>query len=61
MKTDPVCGRDLDPLQGAYLSEYNRELFFFCSRDCKRAFDLEPERYLALDEPRRTERRRYPY
>lgn len=47
MVKDPVCGMDVDPKTAAGKSEYKGETYYFCSNGCKRAFDKEPEKYLA--------------
>jgi membrane fusion protein, copper/silver efflux system len=46
---DPVCGIRLgeDVVRGlTHKTSYQGKLYFFCSEDCKRAFDLDPERYV---------------
>ncbi len=52
MKTvhDPVCHMDIDPANAAATSEYKGKTYYFCSPGCKRAFDKEPEKYLAAEE-----------
>jgi Cu+-exporting ATPase len=42
---DPVCGKELQPTTAA--STLNREgkTFYFCSPECRTAFDAEPEKY----------------
>ena len=47
MVKDPVCGMDVDPKTAAGKSEYKGQTYYFCSNGCKRAFDKEPEKYLA--------------
>lgn len=47
MVKDPVCGMDIDPKTAAGKSEFKGQTYYFCSNGCKRAFDKEPERYLA--------------
>ena len=45
---DPVCGVHLgeDVVRGlAYKTPYKGKLYYFCSDECKREFDLNPERY----------------
>ena len=44
---DPVCGMDIDPASAAGTSEYKGQTYYFCSLGCKKAFDKEPEKYLA--------------
>ena len=46
---DPVCGADLK--QGGLRSSfpkttYQGKIYYFCSDQCKKEFDKDPERYL---------------
>ena len=43
---DPVCGMELTPANAAATSEYDGQTYYFCSLDCKKSFDKEPEKYL---------------
>jgi YHS domain-containing protein len=45
MEKDPVCGMDVDPQSAEYTSDYRGKTYYFCSFDCKRQFDLEPEAF----------------
>ena len=45
--TDPVCGMWVDPQTAARTSEYEGQTYYFCSPACKKAFEAEPEWYLA--------------
>ena len=47
MTKDPVCGMEVEPTRAAATSEYRGETIYFCAPGCKRAFDQDPERYLA--------------
>ena len=47
---DPVCHMDIDPVTAAGTSEYKGQTYYFCSPGCKRAFDKDPEKYLAASE-----------
>ena len=42
---DPVCGMDVEPDQAAGKSEFNGTAYYFCSQQCKQAFDRSPEQY----------------
>jgi YHS domain-containing protein len=44
---DPVCHMDVEPATAAAKSEYGGQTYYFCSPACKRAFDQNPEKYLA--------------
>lgn len=46
MAKDPVCGMDVDPKTAAGQSEYQGQMYYFCSVGCKKAFDKEPARYV---------------
>jgi Cu+-exporting ATPase len=36
---------DIDPATAAGTSEYNGQIYYFCSLGCKKAFDKEPGKY----------------
>lgn len=46
MGLDPVCGMEVNPASAEAYSEYGGQTFYFCSRQCKEAFDRNPERYV---------------
>ena len=43
---DPVCGMEIDPASAAGKSEYKGKPYFFCSEQCKKTFDADPEAVL---------------
>ena len=43
-RTDPVCGMQVDD-SSPEKSEFEGEEYSFCSNECRRKFDREPERY----------------
>jgi RND family efflux transporter MFP subunit len=46
--TDPVCGMAVDTKKAAAAglrADYKGTTYFFCSEDCKKAFDQEPAKY----------------
>jgi YHS domain-containing protein len=47
---DSVCGMDVDPKTAAGSSEYKGQTYYFCSVGCKKAFDKEPQKYVASGE-----------
>ena len=47
MVTDPVCGMKVDEKKAAATSEYKGKEYYFCAVGCKKAFDKDPEKYLA--------------
>ena len=48
MAKDPVCGMDVDEKSAQHKSDYQGLTYFFCAPGCKRAFEAEPAKYLAL-------------
>jgi YHS domain-containing protein len=42
---DPVCGMEIDKETCKLVSTYKDKNYRFCSADCKKAFELEPEKY----------------
>jgi P-type Cu+ transporter len=49
LATDPVCGMQIDARKAKSHSDYEGSRYYFCSEDCKRRFDLDPETYLASE------------
>jgi len=47
MARDPVCGMEVDERAPAATSEYKGKTYYFCAPGCKKAFDADPEKYLA--------------
>ena len=43
---DVVCGMDIDPADAAGTSDYEGQIYYFCSAGCKRAFDQDPASYV---------------
>lgn len=54
MQKDLVCGMDVDPETAAGKSEFQGETYYFCSQGCKKAFDKEPEKYIAQSKENHT-------
>ena len=48
---DPICQMDVntDSPPGGQ-SEYQGTTYYFCAPGCKRAFDLDPEKYLSAED-----------
>ena len=53
MGLDPVCKMEVNPASAEAQSEYEGQTFYFCSQECKRKFDANPEQY--IDETDRAE------
>ncbi len=47
MAKGPVCGMDVDEKKTAATSIYKGQIYYFCAKGCKNAFDKEPEKYLS--------------
>jgi len=43
---DPVCSMPVDNAKCTFISNYNGKQYTFCTEDCKKAFDIDPEKYL---------------
>ena len=50
MKRDPVCDMEVDERSAAAKSQYKGDTYYFCSDECKRRFDADPERYVSRSE-----------
>ena len=50
MAIDPVCHMTVEESQAAATSEYQGKKYYFCAAGCKKAFDQDPEKYLAEEE-----------
>jgi len=46
MGLDPVCKMEVNPASAEAQSEYEGQGFYFCSVECKRKFDADPQRYI---------------
>lgn len=47
---DPVCGMEVTYETAQARSEYDGQTYYFCSLDCKEAFDRSPETYVGEGE-----------
>ena len=43
---DPVCGMKVKPGKRRLISNYRGHSYWFCSEDCREAFEKKPEKYL---------------
>ena len=50
MAIDPVCHMEVEEKSAAATSEYKGKTYYFCAMGCKKAFDQDPEKYLARTE-----------
>lgn len=46
MAKDPVCKMDVDEGTTQWNSNYNGKSYYFCTQNCKAAFDTDPDKYL---------------
>jgi Cu+-exporting ATPase len=46
MGLDPVCKMEVNPAGAAAQSDYEGQTFYFCSTECKRTFDANPQQYI---------------
>ena len=47
MAIDPVCKMEVEETKAAPASQYEGKEYYFCAVGCKKAFDEDPEKYLA--------------
>ena len=47
MAVDPVCKMEVQESKAAATCEYKGKKYYFCAVGCKKAFDKNPEEYLA--------------
>jgi len=45
MARDPVCGMEVDAGDAPASTEYNGQIYYFCSEECTEDFERNPERY----------------
>jgi YHS domain-containing protein len=43
---DPVCGMKVKPSSTEQTASYQEQSFYFCAEACRKAFELDPRRYL---------------
>lgn len=43
MTRDLVCDQEVDEKETRFHSDYGNNLYYFCSKECKRKFDDHPE------------------
>jgi YHS domain-containing protein len=46
MKTDPVCGMQVDEKTAKANSEHGGQSLYFCSDQCKQEFERNPDQYV---------------
>ena len=48
LKPDPVCGLHIE--RSSHITTYKGERYYFCTEECQRKFNQDPEHYLHKDE-----------
>ncbi|MFH0846744.1 MAG: YHS domain-containing protein [Chloroflexota bacterium] len=48
MVLDPVCKMMVDDTKSKLVAEYKGKKYYFCAPGCKKTFDANPEKYLAV-------------
>jgi YHS domain-containing protein len=43
---DPVCEMIVDPSKSKFVSTFKGKKYYFCSADCQKAFEIDPQKYL---------------
>ncbi len=46
MAKDPVCGMDVDEATAKHTAQSDGQTYYFCAPGCKKAFEVEPGKYL---------------
>ena len=47
MERDVVCGMEVDPATAQQKAEHEGKTYYFCGPGCRKAFETDPEKYLA--------------
>jgi P-type Cu+ transporter len=42
---DPVCGMEVNAQDAAGTTQHRGQTYYFCSEDCKKKFEQNPEQY----------------
>jgi YHS domain-containing protein len=46
MPQDLVCDKNVEGDGNRYFTDYNSDMYFFCSPECKRKFDDHPDEFI---------------
>ena len=46
MAMDPVCGMEVDERKPEFQTQFAGRKYFFCSEDCRKEFENQPEEYV---------------
>jgi xanthine dehydrogenase accessory factor len=47
MTTDPVCEMKVDERESEFQAQFAGKKYFFCSEECRQAFQADPDEYAA--------------
>lgn len=64
MARDPICLADVDEAGATnegLVTQYNKQTFFFCSHECMRRFEHEPDAFVGASEWESTDDERTDY
>jgi Cu+-exporting ATPase len=50
MAIDHVCDMEVDERTAPARSEYAGDQYYFCSEECKKKFDADPDKYVSRSE-----------
>jgi len=50
LSVDPVCGASVDEKRAAAKTSYAGQVYYFCSKDCQRAFEESPAKFIGQPE-----------
>jgi YHS domain-containing protein len=50
---DPVCLMKVDPGNKNFTTMYQMRSYYFCAEACRKAFEVDPEKYLKAKAPKR--------
>lgn len=45
---DPVCGMEIDPSEAVAQMTFQGNTYYFCSEECRRAFEENPGKYVGV-------------
>jgi YHS domain-containing protein len=46
MTVDPVCGMKVDEKRAEFQMQFAGKKYFFCSDECRQAFQADPDEYV---------------
>jgi Cu+-exporting ATPase len=46
MTNDPVCGMRIEQSRAEFQTQFGGQKYFFCSDECRKEFEAEPDAYV---------------